>query len=230
MRSSAAVGEEAGGRKRKRRADCGSVRLSERDGQLLRLVGEQYAVSVNQLAALIGRSYRTGRWLRDRWRRAGWVESRQLTVGGASFIWLTGAGVRVAGSPYRTWRPNAALAAHIEAVTEVRLLLEQRLRLGSWVCERSLAKTLLAGSQPRLHLPDGLLDTGRERIAVEVELTLKSRVRLDALLEQLGQHYDQVWYFAAPSLAPTLRRLAADAPWQNITIHSYPPRVGELLA
>jgi hypothetical protein len=168
--------------------------------------------------------------LRDRWRRAGWVESRQLTVGGASFIWLTGAGVRVAGSPYRTWRPNAALAAHIEAVTEVRLLLEQRLHLGSWVCERSLAKTFLAGSHARLHLPDGLLEAGRERIAVEVELTLKSRVRLDALLEQLGQNYDQVWYFAAPSLAPTLRRLVADAPWQNITVQSYPPRVGELLA
>jgi hypothetical protein len=87
---------------------------------------------------------------------------------------------------------------------------------------------LLAGSQTRAHLPDGLLDTGRERIAVEVELTLKSRVRLDALLEQLGQNYDQVWYFAAPSLAPTLTRLAADTPWGNITVYSYPPRVSEL--
>jgi hypothetical protein len=229
MQASVTASKELRRRQGKQRADCGSVRLSERDGQLLKLIGEQYAISVDQLADLIGRTHRTARWLRDRWRRAGWIESRQLTVGGPSFIWLTGAGVRVADSPYRTWRPNAALLAHIEAVTETRTLLERRLHVGSWVCERALAKMLRGGSQLRAHLPDGVLDTGRERIAVEVELTLKSRSRLDDLLEQLGHDYDQVWYFAAPPLIAALTRAAAEAPWQNITVYRYPPRPGELL-
>ena len=196
---------------------------------MLRLIAEQYAVSVDQLARLIGRTHRTGRWLRDRWRQAGWVESRQLTADGPSFVWLTGAGARIIGSPYRTWRPNAALAGHIEALTEVRLLLEQQLRLGAWVCERSLAKSLRSGLQDRAHLPDGLLDTGRERIAIEVELSLKSRARLEVLLEELAESYDQVWYFGAAPLVPTLRELAAGVPRQNITVHPYPPRASALL-
>jgi hypothetical protein len=204
------------------------VRLSERDAELLLLIAEQYAVSVDQLARLIGRTHRTGRWLRDRWRKAGWVESRKLTAEGPSLVWLTAAGARLARSPYRIWRPNAALAGHIEAVTEVRMLLEQQLRLGNWLCERSLAQTLLSQAGARPHLPDALLKLGGEEIAIEVELTLKSRARLDALIEELGQNYEQVWYFADPSLAPSLRLLAADTPWQNVSVYSYPPRPDEL--
>jgi hypothetical protein len=204
------------------------VRLSERDGRLLALIGEQYAITVEQLARLIGRRERTGRWLRDRWRRAGWVESRQLLAAGPSLVWLTGAGARVAGSPYRTWRPNPGLAGHIEAVTEVRLLLDQRLQLGAWCCERELAKALLADVDGRPHLPDAIIETVSERVAVEVELTLKSRARLEAVLEELGRGYDRVWYFAPPRLQRTLRDLAAAAPWQNISVYSYPPRRSEL--
>ena len=222
MSSSTVKDEEVAGRLRKRRVDAGSVRLSERDGPVLRLIGEQYAVSVDQLARLIGRSHRTGRWLRDRWRQAGWVESRQLTVDGPSFLWLTGAGGRLAGSPFRTWRPNAALVPHIEAVTEVRLLLERQ-HPHAWVCERALAQRLRSQGT-RAHLPDAVLETGNKRIAVEVELTLKSRARLEALLFELAQSYDRVWYFAAPTLLPRLREIAGELPWQNVAVHAYPPR------
>jgi hypothetical protein len=216
-------------KRRKKRSDSGSVCLSERDGRLLELIGEQCAVNVAQLARLIGRTHRTGRWLRDRWRHAGWIESRPLTRNGPSFLWLTPLGIRVARSPYRTWRPNASMVGHIEAVTDVRLLLERELRLGDWICERSLAQHSTSRSEDRPHLPDGLLDTGDEQIAIEVELSLKSRSRLAAILEQLGQEYAQVWYFAAPPLRLALAELAAEAPWQNIAVYSYPPRPSELL-
>lgn len=230
MSSSTREDIEVRGRLRNERADAGSVRLSERDGPLLRLVGEQYAITVDQLARLIDRSNRTGRWLRDRWRRAGWIESRQLTADGPSFLWLTGAGTRIAGSPLRTWRANAALAAHIEAVTDVRLLLERQLRLGVWVCERSLASSQRAAGPVRTHLPDAVLERDHERVAVEVELSAKSRARIQALLLELGRDYDQVWYFAAPRLAPCLHALAAEQPWQNVRIHPYPPGAAAVIA
>ena len=63
---------------RRRRADAGLIRTTERDLRLLRIVGEQYALSVPQLARLMGRSRHAGRWLRERWQRAGWVEGRAL--------------------------------------------------------------------------------------------------------------------------------------------------------
>ena len=218
---------EVGGQRRRRR-DVGSVRFSERDGELLGLVGEQYAVTVEQLALLIGRSFRTGRWLRDRWLRAGWVESRQLVSGGPAFLWLSSQGARVAVSPYRRWQPNPALLSHIEAVTDVRLLLERRLGLGVWECERGLAKAAWSRSQPRPHLPDGVLATSQGRIAVEVELSLKSRARLEAIIAGLGERYERVWYFAVPQLVAVLSEVAAGARWQNVRVHHNPPLPGEL--
>ena len=67
-------------KKRRRRTDYGSVKASERDLELLELIGEQYAVTVPQLARLIDRRLDTARSLRDRWKRAGWVDSAMLTT------------------------------------------------------------------------------------------------------------------------------------------------------
>jgi hypothetical protein len=213
---------------RRRRQDKGSIRFSERDARLLGLIGEQYAVSVEQLARLIGRRQRTGRWLRDRWRRAGWIESRQLLHGGASFIWLTSAGSRVAGSAYRSWRPNPGLIAHIEAVTDVRLLLERDLGLGGWQCERALAQRRRAGGELDRHLPDAILHRPGGAVAIEVEQTLKSRSRLEAIVEELAVSYDEVWYFAADPVASVLRELAAQTALQNVHVHRYPALAAEL--
>ena len=62
------------GRRRARR-DRGSHQVSERDVELLGLIGEQYAVTLDQLARLIGRTHRTARGLRDRWCNAGWTKA-----------------------------------------------------------------------------------------------------------------------------------------------------------
>src|SRR5437870_12434106 len=104
--------------RRGRRSDYGSFRASERDTELLYLVGEQYGLTLPQLARLIGRSPHTARALRDRWKRAGWIGSGKLAVQAPSFVWLSGRGAAVAQSPYRAWQPNHGLALHIEAVTE----------------------------------------------------------------------------------------------------------------
>lgn len=227
MSSASQRTDQVRGQQREKRADCGSVRFSGRDGELLRVVGEQYAISVEQLARLIGRTHRTGRWLRDRWLRAGWIESGPLTRDGSSFLWLTGKGIRVAQSPYRTWRPNVGMIEHIEAVTEVRLLLEE-LRLGRWLCERWLASVSRSRSETRPHLPDGLLETGDESIAIEVELTLKSRARLTEIVRDLSERYPQVWYFAEPQLVSTLTEIAAGTRWRNVRVHNFPPLRHEL--
>lgn len=79
------------------RIDATGVRCSHRDLKLLRFIGEQYAVTLPQLARLMDRSYHAARWLRSRWERAGWVKGRALLVGEPVFIWLTRRGLGVAG-------------------------------------------------------------------------------------------------------------------------------------
>jgi DNA-binding CsgD family transcriptional regulator len=213
----------AGGGRRARRSDAGTFKASERDTELLYLIGDQYALTLPQLARLIGRSPHTARALRDRWKRAGWIGSGKLAVLAPPFVWLTGRGAAVAQSPYRAWQPNHGLALHIEAVTEVRLLLEDELHLGEWECERSIARRFADYRRLRTHLPDAILTTGEGQIAIEVELTLKNRGRLYEIARETGGAYHRVWYFARPTLIPTLRTIAAESAWQNIDIYSYPP-------
>ena len=176
---------------------------------------------------LTGRRFHTARWLRDRWAGAGWVEGHQLEPRGPSFLWLTSRGRQVATSPYRYWIPNPGRARHIEAVTEIRIHFERTLQLGAWECERELATTTIAGNRRPPHLPDGVLVTGQERIAVEVELTRKGDRRLDEILPELARRYRQVWYFAHPTAFTALDRKIAQLPWPNIHVYHYPPRPGE---
>jgi hypothetical protein len=219
--------QRQGGRRARR--DRGSHQVSERDVELLGLIGEQYAVTLDQLARLIGRTYRTARGLRDRWCDAGWTQSAKLAVDLPPFVWLTSRGSKVAQSPFRTWEPNPGLPSHIEAVTNVRLLLQRELRLGTWECERAIAQDFRSRSETRAHLPDAVLVTP-QRIAIEVELTLKSRARLDEIVRDLGETYPQVWYFAPPRLIPTLEEIATIARWQNVRVHRYPALTVEAAA
>src|ERR671922_2861795 len=113
----------AAARARRRRSDAGNLRCSGRDLELLSIVGEQYALSLPQLARVMGRSEHAARWLRSRWERAGWAQGRALLVGEPVFVWLTRRGLRAAGLPYRAWRPNPGALAHVAAVNEVRIEL-----------------------------------------------------------------------------------------------------------
>jgi hypothetical protein len=193
----------------------------------LAYVAEQYAVTLDQLAVLIGRSYRTARGLRDRWVDAGWAGSARLAVDLPPFVWLTSRGTTIAGNRLRTWQPSHGLVYHVEAVTNVRLVLDRQLRLGRWECERSIAQRSRSDWRLRAHLPDAILQTP-ERVAIEVELTLKSRSRLEQIVTDLSLEYDQVWYFARGRLHRVLSELAAANPIGNVTVYTYPPSAAEI--
>jgi hypothetical protein len=187
------------------------VRASARDLELVRFVGEQYAVSLPQLARLMGRSIHAARWLRSRWERAGWAHGRALLVGEPVFVWLTRRGLRVAGLPFRAWRENPGALAHIAAVNEVRLHVHERRPEAVWVCERELARDALGELGGfGAHRPDALVVLGERELAIEVELTQKRRARAELIMREHLARYGQVVYFAAPAPRRMLERLAAE--------------------
>lgn len=208
---------------RRRRSDFGLRRLTERDEFLLGFIAEQFAITLPQLARLIGRSERAARSLRDRWRNAGWVESGQLRLHGPVYLWLTREGSDAAGSEFKLWQPKLGMIEHVAAVSDIRIGLEHERRLGRWTCERELARSFPSRSLNRPHLPDGLLDLDARCVAVEVELSLKSRARRAAIVAELSRSYDEVWYFAALSCLTVLRELAEQTPRQNVHVHAYTP-------
>jgi len=199
------------------------VRASARDLEMLRFVGEQYTVTLPQLARLMGRSEHAARCLRSRWARAGWAQGRALLVGEPVFIWLTRRGLRAAGLEYRAWRPNPGALAHIAAVNEVRLYFAGRRPEALWVCERELAreaKRELGGFGA--HRADGLLVSDDFEVAIEVELTQKRRARAELVMREQMARYGSVVYFAAPGPRRMLERLAAELGGGRVEVHPLP--------
>jgi hypothetical protein len=181
---------------RRQRSDAGEPRCSGRDLELLQLVGEQYALSLPQLARLMGRGLHAARWLRSRWERAGWARGRAVLVGQPVFVWLTRRGQRVAGSEYSLWRPNPGALAHIAAVTDVRLWVGQRHPHADWVCERELAREAQLMGTSGQHRPDGLVVLDGRELPVEVELSHKRPARRERIMRELVARYGQAVYFA----------------------------------
>jgi hypothetical protein len=210
-------------KRRARRADVGTVRCSARDLELLRVVGEQYAVTLPQLARLMGCSSHAARWLRSRWERAGWARGRAVLVGEPVFVWLTRRGHGIAGVDYAVWRPNPGMLAHIAAVTDVRLDVLGRHPGAEWVCERELHREV-AGPRGtcQLHRPDALVVIDGREVAVEVELTLKRRGRIEQIMRELVARYGSVSYFAAPAPRRTLEQLAGDIGGGSVQVLGLP--------
>lgn len=207
----------------RRRARAEAVLASERDLRLLRMIGEQYALTLPQLARAAGRSEHTARWLRARWQREGWLDGRVLVVGWPVFVWLSARGTRVAGLELKTWRPTAlGRLAHLGAVTDVRLLVEQRRPEATWLSERVICQELLRGSHRRRHLPDAEVVVGDKRVAVEVELTTKQRNRAERIAAELLGSYDAIWYFAPPDVRRQLEAIVARNGWRRVQVHDLP--------
>lgn len=206
----------------RRRADAGTYKASARDLALLRFVGEQFAVTLPQLARLMGRSEHAARWLRARWQHAGWAEGRVLLVGEPVFVWLTREGQRLANLDYKLWRPNPGALAHVAAVSEVRLYIRARRPDAEWVSERALARTGEAPGAAGAHRPDGVVLTEGRRVAVEVELTQKKRQRSEQIARQLLSRYEAVWYFATPAPRGALSRLAESLGDHRLQVYALP--------
>lgn len=187
----------------------GARRASLRDRKFLRFIGEQFVVTLPQLAVLIGRSDRSARWLRTRWQRAGWIDARQFFTWAPTFCWPTGAGLHVAGLPYKAWQPAGAGTTLLKmaGLVEVRLAVERQFPHVLWTPRRDLFALRRDDTQPE-HLPDALLTLDGTEVAIElIEDKLDGRAAGRRMELSLAA-YGRVVFFAPPNGAKRLREIA----------------------
>ncbi len=111
------------------------------------------------------------------------------------------------------------MIAHTAAVTDVRLHIQSRDPDAEWVCERQLARQR---TDSKDHLPDGLVLTGVRHVAIEVELTPKSRQRIERILDHLAASFQQSVYFCAPAPHRLLRELTGTGRWPSVGVRALP--------
>ena len=163
---------------------------------------------------------RTVQRMLARLREAGLVTTRRLLVGEPAWVIPTSAGLRACGSSFGVWQPRIGLLAHVAAVNDVRLHIQQRSPASEWVSERVFARERSSGE----HLPDALVLTDGRRVAIEVELTVKSRRRLTGILDELAGRFDAVVYFCAPAPHRLLTELSGSGRWQALGVRKLPTR------
>ncbi len=193
--------------------------MSRRDLDALCWIGEQYAVRADQLEAWLGCNPRTVQRLLARLREQRLAEVRRLLVGEPSWVIPTVKGLRAAGLSFGMWRPRLGSLAHVSAVTGVRLHILSRSPESEWICERALAREKVT---PQEHLADAVVLLDGRRLAIEVELTVKSKRRTRLIIEELTSRYDAVLYYCAPGPYRLLCELAANGDWPSLGVRQLP--------
>ncbi len=192
--------------------------MRRRDLVVLGWVGEQYAARLDQLEVLLGCGPRTVQRTVARLRGAGLLTTRRLLVGEPAWVIPTSTGLRTAAQGFGVWHPRVGLLAHVAAVNDVRLHVQARSPGSEWVPERVLARD----REPGAHLPDGVAVIEGRRVAIEVELTIKSQRRLTAILDELCTRYDTVVYFCAPGPHRQLSMLVEGGQWSALGVRELP--------
>lgn len=191
------------------RRPSGLVHLTPRDDRALQWIAEQDVVRTDVVAHLLGDgpplTRDATRRVVDRWCRSGLVQRERLLHAAAPVCWLTDAGRRRIGAPHRSKRPTVGRLDHLHAVSLVRLGVEQR-GGRAWTSERSLHRERRSADA---HVADGRFVTPAGILtAVEVELTVKTALRLRGIVDDLTIDYPAVLYVVR---GPSVRRAVEHA-------------------
>jgi hypothetical protein len=197
--------------------------LRRRDLETLGWLAEQYGARADQLEVLMACGPRTVQRTVARLRSQGLVRSERMIVGEPAWVTPTSAGLAACGAGFGVWRPRIGLLSHVAAVNDVRLHIQGRAPGTEWVPERVVAKERRSGE----HLPDGVAITEGRRVAIEVELTVKSRERVTAILDELAGRFDAVLYFCAPGPHRQLRELTESRRWPTLGVRELPMSRGD---
>jgi hypothetical protein len=207
-----------------RRADAGTVRLSQRDIDGLLICGEHCGAPFDLLAVALRVQPDRLPAITARWRRAGYAATGRLGPGPV-WCWLTRDGMTATGLGFPAARPALGRLAHLRAILAARLWLQAgpawQLGQAWWHSERRLRADRPAAGR-REHVPDAEIHWpsieaspyAGQVWAVEVELTPKPVARtiriMSGLLSPL--RYAQVIYLTAPAARPVVVRAAASLP------------------
>jgi hypothetical protein len=204
-----------------RRADAGTVKISQRDIDGLVLCAEHGGAPYDLLAAALAVQPARLRAITGRWRRAGYAATGPLGPGPA-WCWLTPAGM-TACVPYPAARPPLARLAHLRAVLAARLWFQASPAWGQhqawWQSERRIRR---AGPVAGTHRPDAEIwwpsitasPYAGQIWAIEVELTAKHAARTAAIMTELATPpgYTHVFYLTAPAARGVVARCAGALP------------------
>lgn len=191
---------------------------SAEERSALRLLSEQAAIPLDQLARFLGASLAETVALVQGLEEAGCIEHRRFLVRDHPWFWPSWRGAELAGTGFHYKVPDVAMLAHRRAVNEIRLHLAERAPQGRWICERAI----LRQRDPEDHLPDAVFEIDGERHAIEAELSCKTHREIRLILAQHSNRYDAVLYFCGPRTYSFMKRVQGEGRWPKLIVRRVP--------
>lgn len=216
--------------------------LTPRCRYVLNFIADQTILRLDQLQRLMARfpgkqtrqpgmvSEVTARRRLRLWEQKGLIVYERPFTDEPGYIWLTSHGLNHCVEEYTYLRPTRGKYTHFRLVTEVRMDLENRHGQNITIRSERLLRKLY-------HVPKGALakkkdpDEASEQephiadlevvkredggvAAIEVELSLKGPQRLQAILTELAERYDTIYYYVVPKTQAFVREQIAKLPDQ----------------
>jgi hypothetical protein len=175
-----------------------SIRLTQRDLQLIQWVNSIGFVTIHHIAQYLKIAKPTAYARIHKLTSHGYLIHEHIFHGAAGIYRVTQTGVQVSGSELPPLRKvSLATYRHDLQVIDLSFKLLQRYG-GEFIPERQLRHDKgIYGFGSATHMPDGALQLGDKQIAIECELTKKSKRRIEKIIGHYMKTFDysEVWYF-----------------------------------
>lgn len=176
--------------------------ITKRDIQLLKFINEVGFCNILHIEQFLNLTRRRSYQLIERLQKAALVRRVGPYFGRYHIYLLTIPGAAYTDLPALIHVPISKFAHDLKLI---QLYFELRTTYpeAALLTERQLAQQKYGnGVGQKGHLADGLLLFSDKRVAIELELSVKSRRRLEKIFAEYGTQFDidEVWYFCASNL------------------------------
>ena len=206
-------------KKRGNREKLLALKLTERDVEILRFINDFGFCEMPHLDKRFGLNKPRNYQLLNRLVRGGLLFHERIFYGRHGIYRLTRRGAAFTNLP-AMHKVVFGTYVHDVALLDVYLQLRETYPQAHWIGQRALLKEKGQESVgKRGHLSDGILILSNEkRVAIEIELTLKARRRLEMILKAYGGafEYKEVWYYCSDSVASYMRSMTVDKPFIKV--------------
>jgi len=171
------------------------IRLVDRDVKILRELGRWRVVLSRHVMVLAG--FTGQRACERRLKKlieAGYIERRKILYGVPSIYSVGALGFVLLGERKKTEKVRVEQIPHDIAVLDTAIYFHRvkNVDFSDMITEKQLHS--LDGFGVRKHRPDFVIQRGDKKYCVEVELSLKAKSRMEAIIQDNFMEYDhQIW-------------------------------------
>ena len=188
------------------------IQLTKRDMEIIRFINEFGFCEMPQIERQFGIKKPLSYRLVRRLIRAGLIIHQRIFHSTYGIYYVTAQGAKCTDLP-----PLGTISLgryeHQQAVTNVFIQLQRKYPDTNWISERRLKhEKYFQGVGKKGHLSDGMLVfSDGKQIAIEIELSLKGKERINRILKSYGTTFsiNEVWYFCPKGMIAALSALAA---------------------